>query len=242
MPVDETKVREWVITHQHNMVICRYRDVPEGQPLVDFFAAYLYPPVEGRRAYEERNEFFRRLANVYKRGKLRQSLGPAVVFYAPIIWLLERMKELPEYLDRVVALYDKTNELDGRVARFLAERLESEAGLTKEAYMVAMRETSTLEERRAQVEEVVEMGGYAVTLVERGGIVDVLINHAPKIPFFSGNVNVRGLNETIIMVQSGFRAFKSRKDMLRQLKELCHQREHESVECIFAGKTESPTA
>jgi len=242
MPIPNEQLRRWVINHQHNLVVSRYADVPESQPLVDFFAKFLYPSVKNRKAYEERNEFIRTIVGFYRRGKLRKALGPAVVFYAPMIWLAERMRELPEYLQRTVDLYDRTNELDARVVAWLAERINSQEQLTPEIYDRAMRETSSVEERRAQVEEVVGIGGYAVTLVERGGIVDLILSHVPHIPFFANNIHVRGLNESITMVQAGFRAFKSRKGMLHQFKEMCRQRELESVEKIFNPETQPAAA
>lgn len=233
MPINEKDIWNWVINHQHSLIVSRYADVPDGQPLVDFFAKFLYPSVADRREYEERNGFIRSIVGFYRRGKLRTALGPAIVVYAPIIWLAERMKELPIYMQRIVALYDTTNELDCRMVKWLCENVETQDQLTPEIYEIAMRATSTFEERRAQVVEVIDIGGYAVTLVERGGIVDIILSHVPHIPFFANNIHVRGLNASITMLQAGFRAFKSRKEQLNQFKDLCSQRELQAMEEIY---------
>ena len=233
MPLPEKTVSAWLINHQNNLIVERYKDVPGGQPLVDFFAKFLYPSTEDRRAYEERNGFIRKIVEFYRRGKLRKALGPAIVVYAPMIWLAERMKELPDYLQRTVDLYDITSELDSRVVRRLCETISSPGQLNENAYRKAMRETSAFEERCRQVEEVIDIGGYAVTLVERGGIVDIILTHVPHIPFFSNNITVRGLNESLTMVQAGFRAFRSRKDQLQMFKDLCREREMAYIAEIF---------
>lgn len=233
MPTAESDVREWVINHQHNLVVKRYADIDEGHEIVDFFARYLYPSFADRRSYEERNEFIRRLVVIYKRGKLRKQLGAAVVLYAPLIWLADRMKELPDYLMRMVALYDRTEELDGRVVRYLCENAASASELSEDLYKRALTATATQEERRAQVNEVIDIGGYAVSLVERGGIVDLILRFVPHVPFFTNNPVVRGLNESLTMVQTGFRAFKNQGNRIQQLKELCRQRELEYTDDVY---------
>lgn len=234
MAIQREKVREWLINRQHDTVVGRYNDIPEGREIAGFFAKYLYPSMQDRRGYEYRNELFRKIADIYTRGKLRHELGPAWVLYAPLIWMADRIRELPQYLKRMVAIYDTTNELDGRVIDWMSEKLTSPSELTEENYAAAMRATSTLVERRAQVNEVVDIGGYAVRLVERGGIVDVIINYVPRIPFFVNNQYVRGINEAIAMVQSGFRAFKNQKGRLQEFKELCRERELTAIDEIFS--------
>ena len=98
MALDRDAVRKWIVNHQHALVVQRYADIDEGQEIVDFFAKYLYPAFEDREEYIARNEFIRRILKIYKKGKLRRELGAAVVIYAPMIWLADRMKDLPDYL------------------------------------------------------------------------------------------------------------------------------------------------
>lgn len=241
MGVPKEKIHEWIINHQNELVVARYSDIHDGQEIVNFFAKYLYPPYRERPAYRARNEFIRRIVAIYTRGKLRQELGAAVVLYAPMIWLADRMKELPHYLQRMVGLYDEAERLDARVVEYIAGRIESIEQLDQRLYDEAYVNTATADERRSQVNSIVDVGGYAVTLVERGGIVDVILRFVPHIPFFKNNPTVQGLNESISMVQYGFRAFRNSKNRLQEFKEMCRERELEYVEAVF-GEKDRPQA
>ena len=241
MPLDQEQVREWVVNHQHEMVVHRYDDIGDGQEIVDFFARYLYPKFEDRQAYIERNEFIRKLLKLYKHGKLSRQLGASYVIYAPMVWLADRMKELPAYLERAVALYDQAEEMDGRLVDHLCDHLDAFSQLNMDSYHEAYRAVSTHTERRAQVNEVVDVGSYAVSIVERGGIVDLILRYVPHVPFFVTNPLVRGLNESLTMVQFGFRAFKNQKHHIHELKEMVRTRELEYVDRIF-DKSETDAA
>lgn len=236
---DREEVRRWVINYQHTIVIQRYDDIDEGHEIREFFARYLYPSVEDRSGYEYRNEFFRKLVEFYRRGKIGRLLGPSTIVYAPIIWMADRLKELPDYLQRTVALYDSTNELDIRLVDALAARVRTKDDLNEAAYRAAYCESSTHEERRAQVQEVVSIGEFVVKLVERGGIVDLVLEHCPHIPFFVRNQYIRGINESISMVQTGFRAFKRQKGRIHEFKEICRERELAYVDWAFGVEPSS---
>jgi hypothetical protein len=235
MPLPKETIRNWVINHQHWMVVNRYADIDDSDEIRNFFAKYLYPSVEDRAGYESRNEFFRILVDFYRRGKIGKMLGAAAIVMAPIIWMADRMKELPDYLQKTVDLYDMTNELDGRLCEALAASVSTEADLTNEAYEAAYRISATPAERRVQVLDVVGIGQFVVKIVERGGIVDLILEHCPRIPFFANNQYVRGLNDTINMVQAGFRAFRSHKGRLHEFAETCRDRELAYVESVFGA-------
>jgi len=239
MAADRDTIRKWIVNYQHALVVQRYADVREGQEIVDFFAKYLYPSFEDRDEYVARNEFIRRVLGIYRRGKLHKELGPAVVIYAPMIWLADRMADLPDYLGRAVALYDQAEELDRRMVEYAVAQGVSEADLTPQFYEQAFRATSTLAEREAQVNEVVDVGGYAVSVVERGGIANLILRYVPRVPVFVTNPTVRGLNAALTMVQAGFRAFRNQGGRIHELKDMTRRRELEAVRRIFSnGNTE----
>lgn len=234
MEPDKQAIREWIINCQHELVVNRYVDIAEGQEIVDFFAKYLYPAFEDREEYMARNEFIRSILKIYQKGKLRKELGAAVIIYAPMIWLADRMADLPVYLGRAVALYDQAEELDSRIVDHLADHGVVDVSL--EEYEQAFRATSTLTEREAQVNEVVDVGGYAVSVVERGGIANFILRYVPRVPVFGANPTVRGLNAALTMIQAGFRAFQNQSDRIHQLKELTRQRELDAVRNIFSNE------
>lgn len=233
LDTDRDAIRKWVVNHQHALVVRRYTDVKQGQEIVDFFAKYLYPSFEDRDEAIARNEFIRRILKIYQRGKLHKELGAAVVIYAPMIWLADRMVDLPQYLERAVALYDQAEEMDTRIVEYALERGAGPEQLNAAFYDQAFRETSTLAERVAQVNEVIDVGGFAVSVVERGGIANLILRYVPRVPLFAGNPTVRGLNAALTMVQAGFRAFRNQADCIHELKELTRTRELDAVQAIF---------
>jgi hypothetical protein len=233
MGLSKEKIKKWVIDYQHDIVTERYKDVEDGEDLRYFFSRYLYPKFEQRDEYEQRNEFFRKVVNLYQQGRISKVFGTATSLFAPIITMSKKMKELPDYLKIVVELYDLTNELDERLVNELCKIVNSEDELNPENYKIAMKRSSKYEEREKQINYMIKLGEYVRDIVKKGGVLDFLIESCPKVPFFSRSKYVKNINEIITMVQTAYRAFKKTKNKLNYFRDLCLKREYEHLDSLM---------
>ncbi|PIU62657.1 MAG: hypothetical protein COS84_10260 [Armatimonadetes bacterium CG07_land_8_20_14_0_80_40_9] len=235
MALDKVVVKRWVINHQHDVLIERYQNIKNGDEVRAFFGKYMYPPFEERREYEERNEFFRKLAAAYNQGRLRRIFGAATALFAPLISMSEKMKELPKYLKIVVELYDLTNELDERLISALSKIAKDEKDLTPENYRTALKKTSTYEERAEQIDSMINLGGYATEIVRKGRLLNFLVESCPRLPLFAENKYVRSINETITMIKTAYRAFKHSREDLGYFQRFCEEREYEYLDYLMGN-------
>lgn len=233
MALDKVVVKRWVINHQHDVLIEKYQNIKNGDEIRAFFGKYMYPPFEERREYEERSEFFRKLIAVYNQGRLRKILGATTVLFAPLISMSEKMKDLPKYLKIVVELYDLTNELDERLISAFSKMAKDEKALTPENYRIALKKSSTYEERAKQIESMIDLGGYATEIVRKGRLLDFLVESCPRLPLFTENKYVKSINETIMMIKTAYRAFKHSKEDLDYFQNLCEEREYEYLDYLM---------
>lgn len=233
MKPNREDVRGWLIDHQHDQIMLRYSGVKDGERVKKYFSEYMYPTYDKRAAYAERNEFFRKIVNVYTSGRINRYLGPFGGLFKPQVEHVEKIEDLPGYLRMAVRLYDLTNELDERMVDYLCPRCESAEDLNDENYRDAFRKCSTCEERNSQVEMIVGLGEYARKIIEKGGVTDFLIETCPTIPFFSRNRFMRGVNEAIKMVKTAYRAFKSHRDSLEELRDTTLKIERDYLDAMM---------
>ncbi len=212
---DRETVRKWLIDFQHGEVMRRYENIPHGEHLRELFVKYMYPDYEHRDDYEARNELFRWAANVYKSGKIDRLLGAASFFMSRYLDALKTEKDL----DAVIESYDLTREIDEHMVDALWEMVASEADLNVENYRRAYNSSSTREQRCRQMENLVHAGDYAKSIIERGGLIDFLIENLPRIPLLSRHRFIHALNEATGMVRAAYRAFKRSREHLVDLRE-----------------------
>ncbi len=234
---DRETVRKWLINFQHDEVMRRYENIPHGEHLRELFVKYMYPDYEHRGDYEARNELFRWAANVYKSGKIDRLLGAASFFMSRYLDALKTEKELPFYIDAVIESYDLTREIDERMVDTLWSMIESEADLTAENYRRAYNSSSTREQRCRQMENLVYAGDYAKSIIERGGLIDFLIENLPRIPLLSRHKFVHALNEATGMVRAAYRAFKKSREHLVDLRETIRSLELGYIDDMFYDTT-----
>lgn len=234
MALSKEKVRKWVIDYQHKTIIDRYKDIADGESLKYFFEKYVYPPYKDRDEYEKRNEFFRKLVAFYNKGKISKILGSSSFLFAPLLNMISaKMKDLPKYLEMLVELYDLSNELDERLIDTLHSTVNGDNDLTPENYKIAFKKSSTYKEREKQIEYIISLGEYARDIVQKGGIIDTLVEKCPHIPLFTKNKHVKSINEAITLVQTAYRAFKKHKNKLNYVRDICREREYKYLNSMF---------
>lgn len=222
---DLETVRRWVVNYQHEEVIRRYSDLQYGESFRELFTKYMYPDYDHRADYVARNELFRWVANVYKSGRIDRLLGAARFLFRGYLDALKGEKDIPFYIDAVVESYDLSRKIDEAIAARMREAARSEAGLTPENYAAAYRECSTWEQRMKQIDNLVASGEYAKTIVERGGVIDFVIERLPQIPLLTRNKFIHALNETIGMVKAAYRTFKQERGRLDKIRDTIRERE-----------------
>lgn len=236
MKPNREEVRRWLIDYQHDQIMRRYSHIEEGERIKKYFSEYMYPPHDKREGYVERNEFFRKIVNVYVSGGINRFLGPFKKIYRGQVETVEKIEDLPTYLKMAVKLYDHTNELDDRMVDYLSPKLKSREDLTDETYRAAFRECSTYDERKSQVEMIIGLGEYARKMIERGGITDFMIETCPTIPLFSRTRFIRGVNDAIKMVKTAYRSFKSHRDRLEELRDTSLKIEYDYLDSMMGRK------
>jgi hypothetical protein len=217
--LDREFVRKWLINFQHDLVMNRYNCVPHGEHLRDLFVKYLYPDYAHRANYEARNELFRWAAKMYKSGKLDRVLGVTNFLFHRWLDAIKTEKELPFYIDAVIESYDLTCEIDEKMVDTIRDMARSEADLNMETYKRAFNLCSTREQRYKQVENLVGAGEYAKAIIERGGLIDFLIERLPLIPLLSRNRFIGAINEATGMIKAAYRAFKKSRGHLDDLRD-----------------------
>ncbi|MEW5946999.1 MAG: hypothetical protein AB1742_12455 [bacterium] len=233
--IDPDDVRRWLIDYQHGQIMKRYEDAAGGERVKKYFSEFMYPPCDARDGYVERNEFFRRIVNVYVSGRLHRYLGPFGGLFRPQVEHVEKMNNLADYLIMAVKLYDLTNELDGRMVDHLCRHCSCHEHLNDDAYRAAFCACSTRDERKSQVDMIIALGEYARKIIEKGGLTDFLIETCPSIPVFSRSPFVHGVNEAIRMVKTAYRSFKSHRDRLVELRDMSLRREYAYLDEIFSS-------
>ena len=228
--LDRELVRKWLIDFQHDQVMKRYENVPHGGRLRELFVKYMYPDYGHRAGYEARNELFRWAANAYKSGKMDRLLGAANFFLRRQIHTLKSEKDLPFYLEAVLESYDINHALDEKMTDILRDTARSEAGLNAENYKLAFRAACSHEMRYKQVQNLVSAGEYAKAIIERGGMIDFLIENLPRIPLLSRNRFVFALNETTGMIKAAYRAFKMSRGHLDDLRDTIRDTEIAAID------------
>lgn len=232
-------VREWLINFQHAEVMKRYEDLEHGDRFRELFTDYMYPSYANRAAYESRNEMFRWVTAAQKSGKLDRLLGAAQFFVHRYLDILKGEKDLSKYLDNVVETYDLAMKIDEMMIDYILERARSMDDLDSESYRRAYESCSTWEQRLLQIESLVESGEYAKSIIEKGGLVDFLIERIPQIPLMSRNRFVRALNEAIKMIKAAYRTFKASREHLDYIRDTIRTREIAYVESMLGPMPES---
>jgi len=228
--LDREFVRKWLINFQHDLVMQRYDKVPHGEHLRELFIKYMYPDYDNRAGYEARGELFRWAAKAYKSGKMDRLLGAASFFMHRHIDALKSEKDIPFYLDAVLESYDINHELDEKMTDILRDTARTEADLNMETYRRAFALTSTHDIRYRQVRNLVAAGEYAKSIIERGGMIDFLIENLPRIPLLSRNRFIFALNEAISMIKAAYRAFKMSRGYLDDLRDTIRDTEVAAVD------------
>ncbi|MEW6200718.1 MAG: hypothetical protein AB1546_01995 [bacterium] len=233
MAIRREEVKKWLVNYQHDLLTARYRDVDGGDVLINLFSDYIYPTYENRSEYHRRNEFFKKLADFYTAGRVRKILGGTIIFFSPILGITRQMRDLPEYLRMAVELYDLTCELDERMVDALCESAGTSDDLCAESYEAAYRKCATYEERERQIKHLIAVGEYARDIVERGGVLDFLVENCPRVPLFMRNRYVEGINEVITLLQTTYRAFKRCKNSLNRFRDICLEREYQYLDSML---------
>jgi len=232
-------VREWLINFQHAEVMKRYQDLEHGDRFRELFTDYMYPSYANREAYESRNEMFRWVAAAQKSGKLDRLLGAAQFFVRRYLDILKGEKDLFPNIYNVVETYDLAVKIDECMIDFLHERARSMDDLNRENYRRAYENCSTWDQRLLQIESLVESGEYAKSIIEKGGLVDFVIERIPQIPLMSRNRFVRALNEAIKMIKAAYRTFKASREHLDYIRDTIRAREIAYVESMLGPMPES---
>ncbi len=236
--LDRETVRKWLIDFQRAEVLARYADVDYGDRFMELFKEYMYPDYDGWDAYAARNEMFRWVANVFKSGKLDRLLGAAKIFVGRFVDVMKAEKDIPRYLDAVIESYDIACEIDDGIIDMVAAAARDESDLNPEMYAEAYRECATWEQRLTQIDNLVESGEFAKQIVERGGLIDFMIEHVPLVPLLSRNKFIAALNETLKMVKAAYRAFKESRERIDEIRDEIRRREIGYVESILGPMPE----
>jgi hypothetical protein len=239
---DRETVYRWVINFQHDEVMRRYGDIGYGEKFRELFSKYMYPDYEHRGDYESRNELFRWVARVYRTGKIDRLLGAARIVFRGYIDALKGEKDIPFYLDAVIESYDIAKKMDNAITDTMWETAKSEGDLNEGNYAAAFRECSTWEERLKQIDNLVVSGEYAKKIIERGGLIDFVIERLPQIPLLTHNKFVHALNETIGMVKAAYRTFKQERGRLDTIRDTIREREIRYLEKFMGPRPQDVDA
>lgn len=208
--LNKEEIREWMVRYQIRLVEERYKDIPGSKDILNFFSNQIYCPPKEKIKHKERDETLK---------ALRHSTATRLLLLAMPI-------RIRRGVNKIIELYDQTNNLEDRLLEVLygitkEKRYKTVSEITPEDYKRAFRESASINERKKQVQNVIEVAGFVQSLVERESII------------LETAINFLAIYGVTRIITDGYNLFKAYRKDLEEFKKILKREELKFLENIY---------